>query len=51
MSGKSVRAVIAALLLALVIALNVQSATKTNPLHSQEPTPAVLVEEHSTTGS
>jgi hypothetical protein len=49
MSGKSVRAVIAALLLALVIALNVQSTI--NPLPSRQPTPAIMVEEHGTTGS
>jgi hypothetical protein len=51
MSGKSVRAVLVALLLALVIAMNVQSVTKTNPLTNQQPTPAILVEEHGTTGS
>jgi hypothetical protein len=51
MSGKSVRAAIAALLLALVIALNVQSAAKTNLLSNQQPTPAIMVEEFGTTGS
>lgn len=49
MSGKSVRAVIAALLLVLVIALSVHSVIA--PLHSQQPTPAILVEEYGTTGS
>lgn len=49
MSGKSVRVVIAALLLVLVIALSVHSVTAS--WHSQQPTPAILVEEYGTTGS
>ena len=49
MSGKSIRAAIAALLLVLVIALSVQWVRY--PLLHQEPTPAILAEEHGTTGS
>jgi hypothetical protein len=49
MSGKSIRAAIAALLLALVIALNIQSTTIPVPDH--RPSPAIMVEEHGTTGS
>jgi hypothetical protein len=49
MSGRSVRAAIAVLLLVLVIALSVQSATTV--LSNLESTPAIMVEEHGTTGS
>lgn len=49
MSGKLVRAAIAALLLALVIAWNVQSTA--TPLPGRQPTPAIMVEEYGTTGS
>lgn len=49
MTGKSIRAAIAVLLLVFVIALSVYSVSTRLP--GWQPTPAILVEEHSTTGS
>ncbi len=49
MTGKSIRAAIAVLLLVFVMALSVYSVSA--HLTGWQPTPAILVEEHGTTGS